>query len=286
MDEQVLALPHHYQVVLDRFVAACQADARIAAAFLHGSYASGTADAFSDLDLGLITADEAYEDFFAGRDAFMRLLGEPLFLETFNRPNFVFFIFADGTEGELALGRVSDFSQINRGPYRVLLDKRGVLAGAVFPGHEPTQAEQIENLRRLVYRFWHDLSHFITAMGRGQLWWAHGQLEELRRYCVNLALLRHNFSIEAEGYEKVEQALPVEQLSPLQATYCPLEHGAMLQAGLVIVRFFQDLAPLLARTHGIPYPDALERLMLDRLEHIAPEQPRPRERISAPRDTQ
>jgi hypothetical protein len=81
----------------------------------------------------------------------------------------------------------------------------------------------VETLRRLVYWFWHDLSHFITAMGRGQLWWAYGQLEELRRYCVNLAHLRHNFSAEAEGYEKIEQALPIEHLSSLQVTFCPLE---------------------------------------------------------------
>ena len=28
----------------------------------------------------------------------------------------------------------------------------------------------------------------------------------------------------------------------------------MLQAARVIVRFYQELAPLLARTHGITYP--------------------------------
>src|SRR5437016_3847856 len=108
MDSQALQLPHHHQVVMKRFVAACQADARVGAAFLRGSYASGTADAYSDLDLGLITTDEAYEDFLASYEAFLRLLGEPLFLETFDRPNFVFVIFPDGTEGELALGRASD----------------------------------------------------------------------------------------------------------------------------------------------------------------------------------
>ncbi|MEO7911272.1 MAG: nucleotidyltransferase domain-containing protein, partial [Roseiflexaceae bacterium] len=133
MDSQALRLPHHQQVVMDRFVAACQADARVVAAFLGGSYASGTADAYSDLDLSLITTDAAYEDFLAGREAFIRLLGEPLFLETFQRPNVAFFIFPDGTEGELALGCTSDFTDMNRGAYRVLLDKTGILAGAVFP---------------------------------------------------------------------------------------------------------------------------------------------------------
>jgi hypothetical protein len=271
MDSQALQLSPKHQLFLDRFVTVCQADARVVAAFLRGSYASGTADAYSDLDLSLITTDEAYEDFLAGHAAFMRQLGEPLFLETFHHPNFAFFIFPDGTEGELALGRASDFTHMNRGSYRVLLDKTGVLAGAVFPGDEPTQAEQIETLRRLIYWFWHDLSHFITAMGRGQLLWAHGQLEALRLYCINLARLRQNFldgEVGSEGYFKLEQALPPAQLSSLQATYCPLERNAMLQAALTLVRFYQELALLLTRTHGIAYPAALERVILDRLDKL------------------
>ena len=152
---------------------------------------------------------------------------------------------------------------------RVLLDKKGILAGAVFPWPEPAQAEQIERLRSLIYWFWHDLSHhFITSMARGQIWSAYGALGDLRLTCVNLARLQQNFQAEAEGYEKVEQAISVEQLSPLRATFCPLEQGAMLQAALVIVRFYQDLAPLLAETHGIPYPADLDRVIYGRLEQL------------------
>ena len=268
MDTHAIEQPQHHQVVMHRFVAACQADARIVAATLYGSYARGAADAYSDLDLGLITTDEAYEDFVAGREAFIRLLGEPLLLEDFDLPNMVFCIFLDGTEVELALGRESQFNPHHGGPYRVLLDKTNLLAGAVFPWSHPAPAEQSETLRRLVSWFWHDLSHFIAAIGRGQLWWAYGQLEELRRYCVNLTRLQHDFSGAADGYDKVEQALPVEQLSALQATCCPLEPGAMLQAARVIVRFYQELAPLLAQTHGITYPADLERVMYGRLEKL------------------
>ena len=271
MDSQEIQQPQNHQIIMNRFIAACQADERVVAAFLGGSYARGTTDAYSDLDFGLITTDDAYEDFFTGREAFIRLLGEPVFLEDYKSGggDFVFFIFPDGTEGELALGRESHFTYIHVGPYIVLLDKKGILAGAVFTWHEPTQAEQIETLRRLISWFWHDLSHhFITPMARGQIWSAYGALEELRLTCVNLARLRQNFKAEAEGYEKVEQALPVELLAPLQATFCPMERGAMLQAALVIVRFYQELAPSLARAHGITYPIELERVMYDRLEQL------------------
>lgn len=68
--------------LIDRFTAACREDRRIVAAFLGGSLAAGTADAVSDLDLYLITSDESYQDFFAGRQEFMRRLGDPVLIAT------------------------------------------------------------------------------------------------------------------------------------------------------------------------------------------------------------
>lgn len=261
-------VPHPYQTVVDRFVAVCREDRRVLAAFVGGSHARGAADAHSDLDLGLITTDGDYDDFAAGRAAFVRRLGEPLFLEDFDSVGVVFFIFADGSECELAFGRESDRGQLYAGPARVLLDKKGILTAVPSPWPAAAPDDQIETLRRLVHWFWHDLSHFITAMARGQLWWARGQLDELRRYCVNLLRLQQDFSLRPEGYEKVDLTVPAGQLAPLQATYCPLEYGPMLQAGRVIVRVFRDLAPALARSHGIRYPAELERLMIERLDQL------------------
>ena len=62
MDSQKLQQPQHHQAVLNYFVTAGLADERVVAAFLGGSYARGTADAYSDLDLYLITTDEAERD--------------------------------------------------------------------------------------------------------------------------------------------------------------------------------------------------------------------------------
>jgi predicted nucleotidyltransferase len=269
MDGQKRPLPQNHQIIMDRFVAACQTDKRVAAAFLGGSYAQGTNDEYSDLDLYLITMDEGYDDFFANREAFLRQLGDLVFSEDFQEYGFdlITFLFAAGTEGELGLGRASHFTHIHGGPYRVLLDKLGCLSGVVFPWREPAQTEQIEILRRLVSWFWHDLSHhFITPLARGQLWSAYGALEELRLSCVNLARLRHNFQAAAEGYEKVEQALPVEVLAPLQATCCPREREAMLQAAHLLAQFYQELAPSLAQDYGIAYSTDLARIVSERLE--------------------
>src|SRR5438552_17946564 len=97
------------QAVLEQFVAICEKDERVLAAFLVGSLAAGKADEWSDLDIYLITTDEAYEGFVADLKAFIRRLGQAVFLEDFDLPHTLFFIFADGTEGELGSGRESRF---------------------------------------------------------------------------------------------------------------------------------------------------------------------------------
>jgi len=66
--------------VLSRFVDACSADDRIVAACLRGSRARGEADEYSDLDLCVITRDEAFENVMAERAEFVRQLGEPVFM--------------------------------------------------------------------------------------------------------------------------------------------------------------------------------------------------------------
>lgn len=270
MDLPEVQLPRHYQKVLNRFTEICQADERVAVAFLVGSYAKGTADTHSDLDLYLFTADEAYEDFCHGRAAFIHQLGNPLFLEDFDIPNAIFFIFPNGVEGELTVGQASQLPHLLYQPYRVLLDKKNLLAEALFAG-EDGESVDLEPLRRQIQYFWHELSHFIVALGRGQLYWAQGQLGGLRTCCFNLARLRQDLSDEAvghEGYFKIDSDLPVEQFAPLQATYCPLEPTAMLQAAHTILRFYRELARPLAQTHNIPYPADLEQIMLERLEEL------------------
>jgi hypothetical protein len=274
MNTHDLHLPENHQVILDRFITACQADERIVAAFLGGSYARDEADKFSDLDLYFITTDEAYQDFLAAREPFVRLLGEPLFLEDFGVPHGTLIIFSNGTEAEIWFGHESKYKDIHEGPCRVLLDKKGILAGVGFPNQLADPVKQAELLRQQIDWFWHDLSHFIKAMGRRQLWFAYGELEVIRRMCVNLARLRYNFSgayAVEEPYFKVEQALPVEQLVPLEGTICPLEYDAMLEAALVIFRFYQAVAPILAQAHGITYQVGLEQMMKSQLEELVPQ---------------
>ncbi len=271
MNAHISNLPPNYQAIVDRFVTACQSDQRILAAFLGGSFARGTADQFSDLDLRLITSEEDFNEFCAQKFSFIQQLGQPEFIEDFDIPHFVFLIFADGSEVELGISHLNHSHKIYSEPFKVLLDKQNQLTNLDLYTKEPDPVEQTEKLRRLIFWFWHDLSHFITAMSRNQLWWAQGQLEELRHYCVNLARLQNNFLDEIpqeEVYFKLEQAMPVATLSSLQDSFCQMNKEEMLAAGLSIVRFYKKMAIPLALSHGISYPQTVEEVMLKRFKEV------------------
>jgi predicted nucleotidyltransferase len=258
--------------VIERFAALCLADQRVVAAFLGGSYASGSADDQSDVDLYVVVEDGAYEGFVANATVFVRRLGETVFGEVWRSPGghvLVFFVLVDGTEGELGLARESAFADVHGGAHRTLVDKKGLLDGVVFPRHRADPVEQVEALRGHIEWFWHDLSHFVKGMARGQSWWALGTLNDLRRICVQLARLRHDFGGVPEGYEKVDEALPAELLAPLRETVAPFDRVEMLRAARAIVGIYQGLARPLAREHGLTYPTGHERVILERLARLS-----------------
>jgi hypothetical protein len=172
-------------------------------------------------------------------------------------------------KGSSPSGARAGLDEVIHGPYRTLLDRKGILGGSEDALPEPDPMTQTKELRRILYWFWHDLSPFIAALGRGHLWWAAGQLEALRRYCVNLARIEHGVEAEDEPYEKLDQAISTTELSALRSTFPPIEHGRMLQAGLDLLAFYRERAPRVAREHGLTYPAELERLMSGRLDELA-----------------
>jgi hypothetical protein len=256
-----------------RFADLCKSDDRIVAAFLAGSYAAGTSDAHSDIDLGLLATTTVAAESIEIGNALIHQLGEPLFLEQFEAPDNLFFILADGTEGELVVTNERNFTAAAKGPYRVLVDKTGVLADVALIGREPTADQQVEDVRRLVVWFWHDFAHLLTALARGQLLWAYGQTEVLRRMCLSLARLRHDSSdMEAatEPYFKVDVVLSPTELAVLRRSACAMEASSIRSAAHCLLTLHRELAPAVAKTFGIRYPVDLERLMVSRFEAADP----------------
>ena len=67
--------------ILRRITAALDADERISAAWLLGSFGRGEADEWSDLDLHVAVRDDALETLLDNRMAFYLVAGEPVLIQ-------------------------------------------------------------------------------------------------------------------------------------------------------------------------------------------------------------
>jgi hypothetical protein len=108
-------------------------------------------------------------------------------------------------------------------------------------------------------------------VGRSQLWWAQGELEILRGYCVSLARLENDFNNRDsinEPFFKVDKVVPDEQLSPIAQTYGPIERNLLLQSALILFHYYKKLAVQLAQRHGLQYPAALEQVVMSKLASL------------------
>lgn len=259
--------------MIKKFAAACAEDDRVVSAFVGGSFATGTTDERSDLDLYAVIRADAYDHFLEQHRAFFERWADPVFLEPFDGFGFdmLIFILDGGLEGELAIAKDDNFLHIHGGPYRALIDRSGLLEGVEFPWHGPTHDEQLRVLTRHINWFWRDLSLLSTAMARGQRWTAYGYLESMRRRCINLIRIDRDFGSWPDGYEKLESVVGDEDLAHLARSFSSLDEAAILNSVKVLISFYREIAPRLALQHGIEYPKPVEEVVLKREAHLLTE---------------
>ena len=110
-----------------------------------------------------------------------------------------------GRRASILFGREGALEEIDVGPFEPLLDERGILAGAEFPFAPPDRRRAARTPapgRELVLA--RTLAPHRRAGTRRSLVGAYGQLEALRRHCVNLVRIRHGAEAQDEPYESGE----------------------------------------------------------------------------------
>ena len=73
-------------------------------------------------------------------------MGPLVFLEHHNNFGFdlILFIFQNGVKGELGLGTTKNLKTLHAGPYKVLIDKKHLLDGFVFPFQSPLEGKDLQ----------------------------------------------------------------------------------------------------------------------------------------------
>ncbi len=249
-------------VVVERFRQACEADDRVVAAFLGGSLATGRENGHSDLDLYVVAREDAATELVERRREFVAAWGEPVFTDV--TPDFeelgfdmVHFVLANGVTGEVAIGHPGNFRRMHGGPYRVLVDKAGVLHGVEFPLLSKSPEERRSTTRRALAWFWLHLIGVAKALARDQLWVAHTQLNDLRRCLWQLLRAAELPAGEAQIHERA-----------LAGSLVGFDRHQVLRAAGRLVALYQALAPVAAARYRLETPEALAQVAVTKLRAI------------------
>src|SRR2546427_631821 len=130
---------------IQKFEQIAREDPRVLSAFLGGSLADGTEDDFSDIDIYYILEEQSYSDFTSQMRDRLAEMGPLVFLEQHNFGfDLILFIFQNGVKGELGLGTTKNLKTLHAGPHRVLVDKKLLLDGLVFPFQSPLEGKDLQ----------------------------------------------------------------------------------------------------------------------------------------------
>lgn len=184
------ALSHYAELrtaLLRRIEAILVADARVAAAWLSGSFGRGEADAWSDLDLHIAVHDHAYDGYLTERGQLYRRAGTPALIQNEMPSNsihggrFQLVLYEGPVEVDWNIGPLSHAERPVA--YQMLIERAPVPIAAPPP---LTPAErQARAADRLTF-FWAMAPIAVKYAGRGETSLAARQLALLSNACLSL----------------------------------------------------------------------------------------------------
>jgi hypothetical protein len=243
---------------IDRLTTAAQADVRIRAAWLEGSFGKGIADRWSDVDAHLLVEPDALDEFREGVRAWLEEI----------RPLVLFRLMFGGqmvnamTDEALRLDvwlHADDRAKVVAGQAKVLYAEEGVLDWQPAPGEAITQQAAAAELERAIPEFWRCVAMLPVTIGRDE------KLISAAGTFLILLLLTDVLSVQS-GRRKdrgvkalngflppeyrglVEDAVYLEELTLVELARFQLRMAALMQAH----------GPTICARWHVEYPQALE----------------------------
>jgi Streptomycin adenylyltransferase len=246
-----------------KFEKTAKDDPRVLAAFLGGSLADGTEDDYSDIDIYYLVDEEYYGEFLPQVRTLLDQMGQLTFYDSHNNFGFdlFLFIFRNGVKGELGLGTTKNLKTLHAGPYKVLVDKKGLLKGVVFPYHAPLQGNDLRAYveKQMAY-YWYWYNVFLSATARGRLWSAFSQLQQMRQHAFNLMALAHQ--PEKIPGQRFERTVPQKVREELGRSTLPLySRESMIHSAEALTEIVKRETRELVRQSSAEYPLELESIV-------------------------
>ncbi len=247
---------------INALTAQAEADPRIRAAWLTGSYGKETGDRWSDVDAHLLVDAGKFVEFHSDVERWLCRV-RPL---VFARLMFNGRMFNAMTDEAMRLDvwlHDEEIAEVTAGETRVLYEEEGALSWLPAPGEALTPEAASELLRRETAEFWRCVSMMPVVVGRGEglvgaagnsfillaltnvLCAASGRRRDRGVKALNGFLLPHHRRC-------VEEALFPNTLRPNETVRIPLR----------LARIMRDHGPDICRRWKVEYPYAMEETVL------------------------
>jgi predicted nucleotidyltransferase len=242
-----------HSALLRRAVDRFRDDRRVVGLVLGGSLAHGVPDFYSDVDLYIVTRDEAFDAVFEERVVVAPALGSPLLSFTVDpisggsRDYIV--TYPGPIKIDLMYHRESELAPAPKWNGGVILKDASGLVGDVLARSRdfPPPTPSSEELLGLEQRFWTLCWYVFGKIMRGELWEALAGIHTIRSD-VLLPMLDWTAGRPREGYRRLETKLDAGMTERLRDTLSLLEAGALYDALQAEISLYHDLRePLFER---------------------------------------
>lgn len=203
--------------LIDRIVALARDDVRVAALWLQGSLADGTADALSDVDAYLCIRDQAFDEVYGERLEVVRRIGRPLAYSDERGLGAITCVVAGPVKLDLFFEPVSTAATRQRSAVRMLVDKDGI-GPALQTGWSPAIADAARRVETVLRGTFQGAMWPVRVLMRGQLaTFAMMELELINDMLVTMMAARVDARLLFKNRFTVSRLLPPEQQAVLHA---------------------------------------------------------------------
>ncbi len=256
------------QTLIARVANGFGGDPRIAALFLSGSFGSGTADAFSDVDLLAIADPAEHEGLAADWRKALEAIAPIVHYNRLPHALVLNAITDDWLRIDLHIANAEHLAHTAQDCLKPLVD-RGNLYATLRP-ETPEPARNPGRLGWMVGEFIRILGLTPVAIGRGEVELMTVGNTFLRRFLTDLLIIEVNPRIPG-GMLHLSRVLDPERMAVLAAVPLPqLTADSAIEANLALARTFMPRAKTLCALLGVEWPAAFEAATRRNLQRALP----------------
>lgn len=255
--------------LLERVLDCYAVDERVVGLMLYGSLAKGEGDAFSDVDLNVVTDPACHAELLAEAPATAGSFGRLLYNFRGGRdePTQFYAYYDSNVKLDLDFmlpGQIGVY--VERRNHRVFKDVTGELAQAVERAALLPErfVPDFADLSALDAMFWIRCTDIATKAVRGEFWHARHAIERLRGEALPSLAADLN-GLRPIGYRRIEERVSSDWLAGWEATIARPERDSVLAALAALIACYTRLRDTLAEQLDLSFSPTSEDLLRRRL---------------------